>query len=271
MTESVIILLVIFMNEERLKEYYNKFKEDKRLDTKHGQVEFLTAIKYIEKYLKKFNNPKILDIGAGTGKYSIYLKKSGYYVEAVELIKQNVRIFENKKANIPIHLASATNLSMFKDNSFDIILLFGPMYHLISMEEKVKALKEAKRVVKSNGLIFISYCMNEYAVITHGFKENTIKEVIKDNLIDDNYHIISKDTDLYTFVRLDEINYLKNTLNLKRIKILSQDGATEYLKKEINKMDDETFNIYLNYHFKICERKYLLESSRHILDILKKV
>ena len=56
------------MNEKELINYYNKFKEDKRLDTKHGQVEFLTAIKYIEEYLKNYDNPKILDIGAATGK-----------------------------------------------------------------------------------------------------------------------------------------------------------------------------------------------------------
>ena len=58
----------MFMNEENLKTYYNKFNEDKRLDTKHGQIEYLTSIKYIEKYLKK--EDKIIDIGAGTGKYS---------------------------------------------------------------------------------------------------------------------------------------------------------------------------------------------------------
>ena len=78
MLKYCIILLVIFMNEKELINYYNKFKEDKRLDTKHGQVEFLTAIKYIEEYLKEYKNPKILDIGAGTGKYSIYLKNLGY-------------------------------------------------------------------------------------------------------------------------------------------------------------------------------------------------
>ena len=56
------------MNEENLIEYYNKFNEDKRLTTRHGLVEFYTGIKYIEKYLKNFNNPKIIDIGAGTGR-----------------------------------------------------------------------------------------------------------------------------------------------------------------------------------------------------------
>ena len=261
-------IIVIFMNEKELINYYNKFNEDKRLTTKHGQVEFLTAIKYIEKYLK--DGDKILDIGAGTGKYSIYFKNKGYDVEAVELVKHNLKVIEKNNVNIKTYLANATNLSMIKDDSFDIVLLFGPMYHLISMKQKIDALREAKRIVKNDGYIFISYCMNEYAVLTHGFIEGYIKDSIKNNLIDKNYHIISKSNDLYSYVRLDEINYLKDTCKLNRINIISQDGATEYLKKIINKMDEETFKIYLNYHFKTCERKSLLESSRHILDILTK-
>ena len=254
------------MNEENLKTYYNKFNEEKRLDTKHGQIEFLTSIKYIEDYLKEGN--RIIDIGAGTGKYSKYFADIGYDVFAVELCKSNLREIEKK--NIKCIQGNATNLKKIEDNSFDITILFGPMYHLISMEEKVKALEETKRITKTGGYIFISYCMNEYAVITHGFIENTIKDSIDNNLIDKNYKITPKETDLYSFVRLEDINYLKDKCNLKRVKIISQDGPTEYIKKTINIMTDEEFNIYLNYHLSTCERPELLGSGRHILDILQK-
>ena len=254
------------MNEENLKTYYNKFNEDKRLDTKHGQIEFLTSIKYIEDYLKEGN--KIIDIGAGTGKYSKHFSDKGYDVFAVELCKSNLRKIEKK--NIKCIQGNATNLKKIEDNSFDITILFGPMYHLISIDEKVKALEEAKRITKPGGYIFISYCMNEYAVITHGFIENTIKDSIDNNLIDKNYKITPKETDLYSFVRLEDINYLKDKCNLKRVIIISQDGPTEYIKKTINKMTKEEFNIYLNYHLSTCERTELLGSGRHILDILQK-
>ena len=254
------------MNEENLITYYNKFNEEKRLDTKHGQVEFLTAMKYINKYIK--SNDKVVDIGAGTGKYSKTLSDLGYEVFAVELVKHNLRQIEKK--GVKCIQGNATDLKKIKDNTYDITLLFGPMYHLISMEDKEKALSEAKRITKKAGYIFISYCMNEYAVITHGFIDNNIKESINNNLIDNDYKITPNNNDLYSFVRLEDINYLKDKLNLKRIKILSQDGPTEYIKKTINKMNDEEFNIYLNYHFSTCERKELLGAGRHILDILKK-
>ncbi len=253
------------MNEENLIKYYNKFNEEKRLNSKHGQIEYLTALKYINEYLKP--NDKIIDIGAGTGKYSKYFYDKGYDVTAVELVKHNLRQIEKK--NIKCMLGNATNLKKIKDNSYDITLLFGPLYHLISMEEKIKALNEAKRITKPNGYIFISYCMNEYAIIEHGFKDNNILNEL--NLIDDDFKITPNNKDLYSFVRLEDINHLKDQTNLKRIKIISQDGPSEYIKKTINKMDDKTFEIYLNYHFKTCEKPELLGAGRHVMDILKKL
>ena len=142
------------MNEEKLIEYYNKFNEDKRLNTKHGQIEFLTAMKYLHNYLKP--GDKILDVGAGTGRYSITLYNEGYNITAVELVKHNLRVLQKNEPNIKAYQGNATNLK-FDNNSFDIVLLFGPMYHLISEEDKIKALNEAKRVTKK--YIFISYCM----------------------------------------------------------------------------------------------------------------
>lgn len=258
------------MNEENLINYYNKFNEDKRLTRRHGIIEYKTTNKYIHDYLNIMNNPKIIDIGAGTGAYSIPLSEEGYDVTAIELVKHNLMTLRKKSTKVKSYLGNATDLHKFKDNTFDIALLFGPMYHLIKEEDKIKALKEAKRIVKKNGLILISYYMNEYAIITHGFIENTIKEDIKNNLVDNSFHITPKETDLYSMVRLEDINRYKNIVKLKRIKILSQDGPTDYLRKVINKMDDETFDIYYKYHLTICERKELLGSSSHVLDILQK-
>ena len=250
------------MNEKELVEYYNKHNEDKRLKTKHANIEFITAMKYIHEYIKE--GYSILDVDAGTGAYSIPLRDEGYDVTAVELVKQNLKYME--KANINCYQGTATNLSKFKDNSYDIVLLFGPMYHLLTMEEKMKALEEAKRVSKK--YIFISYCMNEFALIYHGFMEGYIKDDIKN--IDDNFKILKDNDNLYSYVRLEDIDYLKDTCNLKRVKIINQDGPTEYIKKNVNNMDDETYELFIKYHLSTCERPELLGAGRHILDILEK-
>ena len=258
------------MNEENLINYYNKFNEDKRLTHRHGIVEYETTMKYIKEYLNKMNNPKIIDIGAGTGKYSVALANEGYDVTAVELVKHNLMTLKAKNSTVKAYLGNAINLAKFKDNSFDMVLLFGPLYHLISKENKLKALMEAKRIVKEDGLILVSYYMNEYAIITHGFKDNNILDAIKNKEIDDTFHVTPKQTDLYSMVRLEDIDELNKLSNLKRIKILAQDGPSDYIRPIINKMDDKTFKTYLNYHFSTCERKELLGASSHVLDILKK-
>lgn len=258
------------MNEENLITYYNKFNEDKRLTHRHGIIEFNTTIKYIDKILKNMNNPKIIDVGAGCGKYSIYLSDKGYDVTAIELVKHNLMTLKSKNKNVKAYQGNALNLSKFKDNSFDMVLLFGPLYHLINMEDKLKALMEAKRIVKEGGYILISYYMNEYAIIKHGFMENNITSAIKNGDVDKTFHITPKETDLYSMVRIKDINYLKCKANLKRVKIISQDGPSDYIRPVINKMDDETFKLYFKYHLKTCEMKELLGASSHVLDILKK-
>ena len=258
------------MNENNLIEYYNKFNEDKRFNSRHGKIEYITSLKFIYKYLNKMENPKILDIGAGTGKYSIKLADDGYDVTALELVKHNLRVIEKNSAKVKTYLGNAIDLSVFNDNSFDLVLLFGPMYHLISDNDKIKALNEAKRVVKKDGIIMVAYIMNEYAILTYGFKENNIKKSIDNKLVDSNFHIIPKEKDLYSYVRLKDINRYNKIANLKRIKILTPDGPANYIRPILNKMDDETFDLFIKYHLKTCENKELLGAAAHILDILKK-
>lgn len=258
------------MNEENLINYYNKFNEDKRLNSRHGKLEFITSMKYIHDYLKDFSNPKILDIGAGTGRYSISLANEGYDVSAVELVKHNLRVIEKNSSLVHAYLGNALDLSKFSDESFDITLLFGPMYHLISFDEKVKALNEVKRVTRKNGIIMVAYCMNDYAVIRHGFMEKSIKEDLKNNLINEDFHVTPDSTSLYSYLNLDDINKLNEVVGLKRIKIISPDGCANYLRSYINKLDDEEFDLFVQYHLKNCERNDLIGAGAHTLDILKK-
>lgn len=258
------------MNEENLIKYYNKFNEDKRLDRRHGIIEYTTTMKYINHYLKTMNNPKIIEIGAGTGKYSIALSDNGYDVTAVELVKHNLMTLKSKNSKVKAVQGNATNLSKFKNESFDLVLLFGPLYHLISNNDKIKALKEAKRILKKDGIIMISYYMNEYAIIKHGFIENKIIEAKNNNEIDNNYHITPIETDLYSMVRIEDIDRLNDIVKLNRIQLIAQDGPSDYLRPIINKMDTNTFNEYLNYHLSTCERQDLIGASSHVLDILKK-
>ena len=175
-----------------LEQYYNKFNEEKRLDSRHGKVEFITSMKYIHEYLGGDTTKKILDIGAGTGKYSVALAEEGYDVSAVELVKHNLGLLKAKNSSVKAYQGNALKLRRFENDTFDVTLLFGPMYHLFTKEDKVRALCEAKRVTKPGGIIFVAYVMNEYSILTYGFKQKHIAECVRDGRISEEFQCMSR-------------------------------------------------------------------------------
>ncbi len=265
----------------KLEQYYNKFHEEHRLETRHGQVEFFTTLNFVLTKTKEhfsadkgdrplFSTLKLADIGAGTGRYSVELCHQGFNVTAVELVKHNLEILRNKHENINTWQADARDLSFLDDNKFDITLLFGPLYHLHSDEEKLKAINEAKRITKPNGLIFIAYVMNDYSVIQYCFKEHHLKEVQEKNGLTKDFHTITTEEDLYDYVRLDDINRLNEKADLQRIQIIAADGPADYMRRELNEMSQEEFNSFLEYQKENCHRIELLGASSHCVDLVKK-
>ena len=261
-----------------LEEYYNKFNEEKRLNSRHGQVEFRTSMKYIHECIEtlKSNHAlsdtdiKILDIGAGTGRYSVALAEEGYDVTAVELVKYNLGILKSKNSSVKAMQGNALNLKKLEDNSFDITLLFGPMYHLFGHEDKLKALNEAKRVTKPEGIILVAYCMNEYGVLTYAFKERHILECMEENRLTDDFHTISFKENLYDYVRLEDISKLNTAAGLERIKIISPDGPANYMRTHLNGLNEEEFELFVQYHMATCERMDLIGAGAHTVDIVRK-
>lgn len=277
----------IFMNE--LIAHYNKFNEDKRLTRRHGQVEYITTMQYIHKYIEalqgenaKDTTLQILDIGAGTGRYAVELAKEGHDVTAVEYVKYNLgRLKQNanvakkdcqeagKEFLLQAYQGDARKLKRFAEDTFDLTLLFGPMYHLYSFEDKLQALMEAKRVTKPGGYILVAYLMNEYGVLTYGFKEGNAIACIKDGRLDDNFHCHSTEKDLYDYVRLEDMKELRDAAGLEHVQTISADGPADYMRRELNAMSEEMFAKFIEYHLSTCERPELLGAGAHTVDILR--
>ena len=255
-----------------LVDFYNRIDEDSRLLSKHGQIEFLTTVKYIEQYLT--DGMKIIEIGAATGRYSHYFAQKGFEVDAVELIEHNIEVFKTKTLpgeNVRIKQGNALDLSEYPYNSYDVTLLLGPMYHLYTVEEQKKALSEAMRITKKNGYIFVAYCMVDPSVLTGIFKNNKVQRSIEDGLIDtETFETCFPPHGVFKLYTRDEIFELTGELNAQRLHFLATDGYALHMREVIDKMDNETYNLYLKYHFKTCERQDLVGISHHTLDVLRK-
>lgn len=259
------------MNKENyLEQYYNKFCEEKRLTRRHGQVEYRITMKYIQKYLSLMEHPAVLEIGAGTGRYSVKLADEGYDVTAVELVKYNLGMLKSKGSRVKAYQADARDLSIFEDGSFDMALVLGPMYHLFTMEDKVQALSEAKRVTKPGGIIMAAYCMNEYGVLLYGFRDGNARECIADGRLTRDFQCVSRPEDLYDYIRIEEIDRINAAAGLKRIQIIAPDGPANYMRQVLNAMDEETFELFVQYQMSVCERQDLIGASAHTVDILQR-
>ena len=226
-------------------------------------------MEYIHRYLKEFEDPRILDIGAGTGRYSVALAGEGYDVTAVELVKYNLGILKQKNSSVKAIQGNALNLKKLQDNSFDVTLLFGPMYHLFTMEDKVRALQEAKRVTKTGGIILVAYLMNEYSVLTYGFREGHMKESIEEGRISKDFKVSSEEKDLYDYVRIEDINEINLRAGLSRIQIITPDGPANMMRPELRSMDEETFELFVQYVMCISDRQDILGASAHTVDIIR--
>ena len=257
---------------EYLEDFYSSHDEDARLtDFRLGQVEYLTTRKYLDALL--FPACKIAEIGAGTGRYSVTLAQEGYDVTAVELLKINLDVMKGKlngNENIQIYQGNALKLGMLNDNVFDVTLVLGPLYHLYTEKQQLKALQEAVRITKPGGHLLVSYCMNEATVIQYIFGKDMYAPLIIRDMITEDWHCLSEPEDIFQLMRTEDIEKLNAQLPVERVKLVATDGASGYIKNQLQWFDDTKFRLWLNYHFMTCERQDLIGASNHTLDILRK-
>lgn len=260
----------------QVEEFYNKFNEDKRLKTRHGRVEYAVTMSYIDKYMEELQPETIIDIGAASGAYSLPLLEKANSVIAIELVQYNLGRLKQNAAKIDADLTSklttykrdARKLRAIEDDVSDITLLLGPMYHLSEIQERRKALREAIRVTKPGGVIFVAYIMNEYGILMHGFAEHTILDDIENGNVDSSFAINNEDK-IYSFVRLEDIDEVNKDMPVEREIIFSPDGAANHMRPVLNSLTEEEFEAFIKYQQTVSARADLLGASAHTVDVLR--
>jgi S-adenosylmethionine-dependent methyltransferase len=160
---------------EYVKKFYNQNAsfELNRLDLPLCRIEFASTLRLIEKYFPK--SGKICDIGGGPGRYAIELTKRNYQVMLSDLSKEEILLAkkEFERQNLAADgflVADACDLSELIAETYDAGLLLGPMYHLVTAENRKKALQEFRRILKPKGVGIISY-LNSWGLMRTGIND----------------------------------------------------------------------------------------------------
>ncbi|WP_051638475.1 class I SAM-dependent methyltransferase [Butyrivibrio sp. NC2002] len=257
--------------QEIISSFYSQYEEDGRLDrTVHGRLEYATTMHYIHRYAGK--GSKILEIGAGTGRYSIALAKEGMDVTSVELVESNLEVLRAGSKGLPnIHPmhGDATNLEALADNSFDVTLVFGPMYHLYEAKEIDKAIDEAIRVTKPGGILLFAF-ISVYAIMYSNYFYGNWSLGQNENFTED-YKIRHFKEQLFTGYDIAEFENLFLDKKVSPITTTGVDGLIEPLEPRADfDVSDEDFNKLFEWYLHFSEKRELLGNTNHLLYICKK-
>ncbi len=209
-----------------------------------------------------------------TGRYSHALAQTGHPVDAVELLEHNIEGFQRNTLpgeRVTVRQGNALDLGDFGNDSYDLTLLLGPMYHLYTAEEQKRALAEAIRVTKPGGVVFAAYCGSDATAIQYCFVRGMFRDPRNLALADPvTFKLGSDPAHIFALHRREDIDALMDGLPVTRLHFVGTDMAAGYLRDTIGQMDDELYELYLRYHFAVCERRDLVGASNHFLDIFQK-
>jgi SAM-dependent methyltransferase len=142
-------------HQAEIQAHYERGKERDRLAGGVGRLEFIRTTEIVLRRLPAAP-ALVADIGGGPGRYALWLASLGYQVEHRDLMPLHVQQLEADAASlggVNATLGDARDLDL-ADASVDAVLLLGPLYHLRARPDRVRALAEARRVVRPGGPVF---------------------------------------------------------------------------------------------------------------------
>lgn len=257
--------------------YYENYKEEDRITTNNARrIEFITTCNFFDELFNR--KMEVLDCAAGTGAYAFHLADQGHKVTATDITPRHIEYIKehlkDKAYLMKTDVLDATDMSMFKDESFDVVLNMGPFYHLISNEQRTKCFSESMRVLKKGGLLVIAYIprlyLNQMIVMADSrYIDKTLLNQIK------NTGVLSSDdpkcfwTDTY-YSSYDEMQELYKDNGLDIVKHFAQDGMAPLFHNNVDSWNEEQFDTWYKYHLSVCEERSIIDMSNHVVIIGRK-
>lgn len=261
---------------EIIRSYYDASVEAEweRID---NRPEFLITCRYINRYIKA--GDKVLDIGGGPGRYSLWLTEGGCDVTLLDLSPQNVSFAKMKAAERGFALKALVGDARTVDDTvpglYDCILLMGPLYHLLEESDRIKAINASLRLLRPGGIIFVSF-INMFAGMIYAMKINP--PVIIDENESEFYRAVLEDRsftgEAFTqafFIHQREVLPFMSQFPLEKLHYFGQESITSPCESNIMSQPKEIVDAWLDMSEKLAEREDLLSWSEHLMYVGRKL
>jgi ubiquinone/menaquinone biosynthesis C-methylase UbiE len=260
--------------------YYARGKEHERLTRGENRLEHLRTQELLTRYLPK-PPATIYDIGGGAGVYALWLAGQGYNVHLLDAMPLHIEqaLQASKELNLTLRetvVGDARHLP-YVDSSTDAVLLLGPLYHLTEREDRLQALREAKRVLKSGGLVFAA-AINRFASTLDGLFNEYYGDpeliAVNDRTLQDGLHISPEGKAFFTtsfFHHPSELRQEIEEAGFKLETLVGIEGIGWLLQNFDAMWDDPTKREWILHVVRRLEgEETLLGASSHLMAIGRK-
>lgn len=243
-----------------------------------GTPEFILTCRYLDKYIQ--NGDRVLDIGGGPGRYSLYLAEKGCDVTLLDLSGGNIE-FAKKKASekglvISTLCGNALDAVKLVGSGFDHVLLMGPLYHLLDGADREACVREAISALKPGGLLFAAF-ISMYANLIYTLRDAPEMLISDSEAEKQMFGALAADRDYsgdaFTrahFSRQNGILEFMSRFSLEKLKFFGQESVTAPFANSFSQMDDGLKSAWIDMAEKLCEREDLLSWSEHLMYIGRK-
>jgi len=267
---------------DEIEAFYDRNAQNEwdRLD--RHRTEFAITLRAFEEYLPR-PPLDVLDIGGGPGRYSIALAKRGYKVILMDLSKRCLEFAKGKAIESGVELTdfahgTALDLSGFLNDSFGVVLLMGPLYHLLDEDRRRRAIREARRVLKSNGLVFASF-ITRYAPFRWAAKNEPEWLEQGRRLLETGVWRPSLDgtpsrtrvgfTDSY-FATPVEIKQLMESEKFEALDLVACEGIVSMIEEKVNELEGQAFDAWVELNYMLSKDPGIHGSAEHLLYVGRK-
>ncbi len=259
-------------------ESYENYKEEDTLTTNNARkIEFLTTSRIMEELIPA--NSKILDCACGTGAYAIHLADRGMDVTATDITPRHIDVLNENLKNKPYTMKTAvldaSDMSVFEDESFDVVLNMGCFYHITDEKIRNKCFAESLCVLKKGGLLLSAYIPRYYIcqlMVNFDKKfvnKDYLKQILETGVMNSSDELCFW-TDAY-FSSPEEMCHIYSKNGLEVIDHFAQDGLSPLFHEKVDSWNEEKFKIWCEHHYSVCRVTSMLSQSNHVVIVGRKI